>query len=335
MAAVTSTSDVSAINEVSRLLFIYVGSGLFVFGTIGACANLCLFTTHRYRQIPCSLFIWMGALIDLIVLCNALFLYRILNTSLQYDPAASSMVLCKIRVYLIDALLPVPVWCVCFSTFDRFCITSRSANRRGWSTLKRARIMVATLLLICFTYRLPDLYYLSVIPTADRPICNFSPSVSVYTSIHSYLTFPVLLTTVPLALLIILSLLTRTNLRRFTAQQMGAQRERQVTVMVLLQAAGVSCIIPYTTYIFYLLATRTMTKSAYRMAVENLYYQIALLCFYAQYALTFYIYLLASSEVRRSIQVRWEMLRGRFNVANRITPTNVTPNNNGVGTTTS
>jgi hypothetical protein len=80
------------------------------------------------------------------------------------------------------------------------------------------------------------------------------------------------------------------------------------------------------------LATGTTMKSAYRMAVENLYYQIAVLCFYAQYALTFYIYFLASSEVRRCVRLRWEMVLGKVNITNRATPTNAAANNNGIAT---
>jgi hypothetical protein len=280
MSTVTSSlSTASALNEISRLLFIYVGSGLFLMGIVGCCANIYLFNMRRYRKIPCSLLMWVGTVFDLIVLCIALFFYRILNTTLQYYWMASSLFLCKAYVYLLDALLPVPIWCVCLSAFDRFCMTSRNVARRQWSTPKRSRIMVTTLIVICLIYRLPDLYYLGIVSTVTTPICAFVPSVSIYTNIHSYFTFPVLITTAPMALLIILSFGIRANLRLLTAQQTRARLERQMTLMVLLQAMGAVCVVPYTVYIVYSLATRTVIKSEYQSAVENLVYQCVLLCF--------------------------------------------------------
>ena len=265
---------------------------------------------------------WTGALTDLLFLGGPFLLVRLPNTILRSDYMAPSILLCKVRMYLIGIVLPVPIWCICFSAFDRFCITSRDATRRGWSTPKRARIMIVTLVAIWFAYRSPDLYYSTFIPIPGAPLCYFSPTNSVYVQIQTYFTFPALVTTAPMSILFILSLRTRGNLRQFTAQQTGGRLERQMTLMVLLQALGVACLVPYTVNLFYTLATKSTPKDDYRLAKENLFSQLATLCFYAHYASPFYIYLIASSDVRRNVRFGWYKILGRAIPPNEIHPTN-------------
>ena len=318
----TPVSLATTLNEFSRLLFIYAGSIVCFFGIIGSCANLVIFGTRRYRQSPCALFIWSGALVDLIYLCGPLMLVRLPNTVLRSDYMAPHIIICKIRLYLSDALLAIPIWCICLSAFDRFCVTSRNATRRGWSTPKRSRITIASLVISWLVYRSPDLYYATYINTYGNPLCYFSPTNSVYVQIQTYFTFPVLVTTAPMALLLLFSLKTRANLRMFTAQQTGGRLERQMTLMVLLQALGVACVIPYALNIFYTFATRSVAKHEFRLAVENLAYQIIIVSFYAHYASPFYIYLIASSDVRRSVRSGWYKMLGKKLPQNQVHPSN-------------
>ena len=144
-----------------------------------------------------------------------------------------------------------------------------------------------------------------------------------YVQIQTYFTFPVLATTAPMAVLLLLSLRTRANLRLFTAQQMGGRLERQMTLMVLLQALGVACVIPYALNIFYSFATKSVVKDDYRLAVENLAYQIIVVSFYAHYASPFYIYLIASSDVRRSVRYGMYKILGKKPPQNQVHPSHV------------
>ncbi len=315
---------VAALNELSRQLLIYGGFCLSLVGIVGSCANLYLFTRRRYQQHSCSLFILTGTFFDLIVLCIALLAQRTLNQVLRYDYMASNLFLCKTRLYLIDAFLPMPVWCLCLAAFNRYCITSRDAGRRQWCTAKRSRIMAAVLVVSYAIYRSPDIYYLNSFYTNGQVTCNFPPSSFIYTNLQIYFSIPVLLTTAPLTVLTILTIRTRANLRLFAAQQRGARIERQLTSMVLLQTICAACVIPYTINVFYSTSTKTITKSEYRTAVENLITQIVTLGFYIQYASAFYIYLIASSDVRRSVQFGWQKVQGKLCMVNRIAPVNTT-----------
>jgi len=90
--------------------------------------------------------------------------------------------------------------------------------------------------------------------------------------------------------------------------------------MVLLQTLCAACVIPYTINTFYSTSTKTITKSQYRTAVENLITQIVTLGFYIQYSSAFYIYLIASSDIRRSVQLGWHKVQGKLCKVNRIAP---------------
>lgn len=119
---------------------------------------------------------------------------------------------------------------------------------------------------------------------------------------HSDFTFPVLVNTVPLSLLAILALHTRANLRLFTVRHTISRMEQQMTSMILLQTLSASCLIPYAINFFYTAITRFVRKSEYQAAVENCITQIVTLGFYAHYASGFYIYLIASRDVRRHVR---------------------------------
>ena len=296
------SSTIDVINNFSRQLFMYGGLCISVVGIAGSCSNIYLFTRPRYRRVPCTIFVLIGSLADILILCLGLILYRFINQVLQYDLSAFNLYVCKARLYLVDAFLPVPIWCICLSALNRFCITSRHVMQRRWGTQKRSQRMIVILLLISTFYRLPDLYYVNIFFTNGRLNCIIAPSAIIYFNVQTYFTFPVLVTTVPLSLLAIFALHTRANIRLFTVRDTISRMEQQMTAMILLQTLGASCLIPYTINFFYTAITRFMRKSEYQAAVENCITQIVTLGFYAHYASGFYIYLIASRDVRRHVR---------------------------------
>ena len=309
--------SVTVLNNVSRQLLIYGGFFLCFAGIIGSCASLYVFTRPRYRRAPCCVFILTGAVFDLILLIIALLTYRTVNQILQYDPFLSCLYLCKARLYVIDTCVSVPIWCICFATFNRYCITSRDSSQRHWCSFRRSVTMATSLVLAFVIYRAPDLYHADVFLFNGRRFCDISPSAPIYRGIQIYFTFPVLLTTAPLILIIVLAVGTRAHLRLFITARTSARLEQQITSMVLLQAISATCLIPYTINLFYSTVTSTAAKTDYRVAVENLVTKIVTLGFYAHYASGFYIYLLASRDIRRSVRCRWRKISDRLHFTRR------------------
>ena len=234
---------------------------------------------------------------------------------------ASSVFVCKTRLFLIDVCLPLPIWCTCLSSLNRACITSRNATHRQWFTRKRSQILVVSLIFSSIVWRLPDIYYLEPMLANGRFTCFYVSPAFIYTNVYIYFFLPILLTTAPLIVLAILTLQTRANLRSFTAQQRAARMEQQITSMILLQALSAASIIPYTINSFYSAITKGQTRDAYRVAVENMVTQIVTLCFYIYYSSGFYINLVASSDFRQSVRAGWLRIRGKAPRGNRVVPT--------------
>jgi hypothetical protein len=186
--------------------------------------------------------------------------------------------------------------------------------------------MIACLIIIFFVYRSPDLLYADAVVNNGRLACIISPSSYSYRQLQIYFSFPFLYTTVPLILILTLVILTQANLRSFLAIRTSARMEQQKTSMVLLQALGVACLIPYAITLFYSTIRGTGVKSDYQLAVENLITQIVTLGFYAHSASAFYIYLLASSDIRRCVQRGWHRIKGKSNFVNRVAHTCQTNN---------
>lgn len=109
------------------------GLCLSIVGIAGSCSNIHLFTRSRYRRVSCTIFVLIGSLADILILCLGLILNRFINQVLQYDLSAFNLYVCKARLYLVDVFLPVPVWCICLSALNRFCITSRHVIQRQWA----------------------------------------------------------------------------------------------------------------------------------------------------------------------------------------------------------
>ncbi len=84
---------------IGRYLNIYLGSFMFIAGLIGSSINIWLFTRHCFRKSPCSRFILVSSIFDIIHLIVALFL-RILAEGFDIDPASLTVIGCRIRYYL-------------------------------------------------------------------------------------------------------------------------------------------------------------------------------------------------------------------------------------------
>jgi hypothetical protein len=90
---------IEQLSSIGRYLNIYLGSFMFIAGLLGSCINLWLFTRHYFRKSPCSRFIVVSSVFDIIHLIVALF-FRILADGFNIDPASSSVMGCRIRYYL-------------------------------------------------------------------------------------------------------------------------------------------------------------------------------------------------------------------------------------------
>ncbi|CAF3712271.1 unnamed protein product [Rotaria sp. Silwood1] len=82
-----------------------------VFGTFGNLFNIIIFTRRSLCNNPCSVYFLAGSIANFFVMYVAL-LTRYLATSWNLDPAATNMIWCKIRYFLIYPPLCLVLWFV-------------------------------------------------------------------------------------------------------------------------------------------------------------------------------------------------------------------------------
>ncbi|CAF4841233.1 unnamed protein product [Rotaria sp. Silwood1] len=83
-----------------------------VFGTFGNLFNIIIFTRRSLCNNPCSVYFLAGSIANFFVMYVAL-LTRYLATSWNLDPAATNMIWCKIRYFLIYPPLCLVLWGCC------------------------------------------------------------------------------------------------------------------------------------------------------------------------------------------------------------------------------
>ncbi len=130
------------------------------------------------------------------------------------------------------------------------------------------------------SYYLPHLYFF--VPSDVGYVCYISsPNYNIFTA---YFTNLIVQNIAPLFILLTLCLLTRTNLRSFTACRLRTELERQMTSLVLRQAFSVTLLVPSTINIVVVLATTGQDKSVWQTGVESLITQTVTTIFNVYYS---------------------------------------------------
>ncbi|CAF0901797.1 unnamed protein product [Adineta steineri] len=108
---------------------------------VGNCGNLIIiivFSQRGRRTNPCSLYLLFGAIANIVNVNIAII--PLINALLNPpDPFTQSLVLCRVRGYLIHISNHYFRTLVILACIDRYAMTSMRASIRNWSSLKVAR----------------------------------------------------------------------------------------------------------------------------------------------------------------------------------------------------
>jgi len=123
----TSLVDLTSILNSILWSFYYVFLPIcFIFGNIGNCLNLIIFSQRSSRTNSCLLYFLSASIINIFILNFSLVL-RILRGVWNIDPAVQFVWFCRLRTYLINVLFLSYRCSILFVCIDRMCASSRSA----------------------------------------------------------------------------------------------------------------------------------------------------------------------------------------------------------------
>jgi len=92
-------TSVAELISITKIVSICGYSTLLIAGLIGSCANLYVFSRQRVNRNPCSSYILVASLFDLLNISFSVTT-RLMADGFAYDPFALNSIGCRIRTYL-------------------------------------------------------------------------------------------------------------------------------------------------------------------------------------------------------------------------------------------
>lgn len=293
------SSEIQKLSDIAENLFAYVGLSIFILGTFGNLINIISFSRlTSLKTLASSLFLLVSFIASQTVLTLGL-LTRVIRGFSGIDPLYTSVGLCKARWYIRTVAGAVSLTCVSFAAIDRYFLSCHEIHRHHWITLKRARW--AIFISFCFWAGVFSTY--AIYYTSPKPLsCQIAdPFFSYFASYFNLFHYSLL----PLSVITTFCYLTWRNLgQQITTYLRGGRRlYDQVTRILIAQSIGI-CVTSFPNMIWqiYTVSTQTMTKDSFRLAQENLINTICVLIGFSTHAITFYVYLIASSTFRKNVK---------------------------------
>jgi hypothetical protein len=312
-STVADQNEIQELLVIGNLLFAYLGLVILVFGTIGNIINVISFARlESLKTLASSLFLLASFIGSQCVLTFGL-LTRVISGFSGIDPVNTSISICKARWFIRTTGGAVSLTCVCLAAIDRYFLSCYNVRRHRWITIKRARW--AIFFSICFwssVFSSYAVYY--TIPTNSS--CTIAdPIFAYFASCFNLLHYSIL----PLSILTIFCLLTWRNLGQQPATYLrgGVRLYDQVTRMLIAQSIGI-CLTSFPNMIWqiYSVSSTSITKNSLRAAQENLINTICVLVGFSTHAITFYVYLIASSTFRKNVKEMFLRTRRIIPLAN-------------------
>jgi hypothetical protein len=128
----------STLTTVRNEFNLYGSSIFMILGYVGNVFIIILF--GRQRQSACSIYLWSGAIANI--------LYLTLNGFLQIFPydytttTQNALAFCKIYIYIVSVVGQIAKTMIILACADRYLITSDRATFRAFSTPKRAKRII-------------------------------------------------------------------------------------------------------------------------------------------------------------------------------------------------
>ena len=317
---------VDSITMEANELMIIVGLIMFILGSIGNLLSIYVFfmwslshsgpAGHRSNQTNNSpLYLFVSSIANLIIIIYAL-LTRILFDGFNHTITTSNIfLLCKFRYFTLHTLDLISIVCFCLATFDRYLITSRSVQMRQRSTTKKKTMLIILGIIILFSlHSIPIGIYFNLTTTGQ---CVLNDPIYSYYYLFAFQV--VLRGIIPIIVLSILGPLTFRNLRILQHQTHGhSNHDKQISRMLLFMSfAIVVSSIPYCIeQIYDVMFAQT---SSGQSSTPFLFHVIAMILFYTNPVLSFYIYFFSTPNFRHQIQKMFHRNQHVFPVAHEQT----------------
>ena len=122
-------------------LFVYVGYFTVTVGLMGNLMNIVVFTQLKlFRRNQSAFYLTVASIADS---CQLIFPISadITATAFDFDPTRTSLLWCKLHVYLAKVTRIISTIIICFAAIDQYLSTNYNPNMRRLSTLNLAQYL--------------------------------------------------------------------------------------------------------------------------------------------------------------------------------------------------
>ncbi|CAF1592573.1 unnamed protein product [Rotaria magnacalcarata] len=319
MSSSSDAGNIAALNNASMQLNRYFGIFILLFGILGNTMNVCVLSQRALRSNPCA-WLFLASSIAYGIGLVAGLLSRPLSTW-SADLTSENPFLCKLRAGLLFSAISVGSWLIMLATADRWLSSSPNSNLRKRSTLKNAQTN-AIVVSICVTLVEAQNFYCFDANLTNTPLKCYTKTV--WCSVLNDLSLALITILCPLILMILFSTMTILNIRSSRSRLQPMQNtadgptghstmignnatvveqkkmDRRLSIMLFVQIFLICLLsLPLASIKLYTTMTRSLTKSALQITIENFAFNVFLLVFYLSCGMPFYIYLLSGGRLFR------------------------------------
>jgi hypothetical protein len=138
---------VDTLTVISILLIRITTPIIIVFGIIGNLLNIVILTRSVLLKHACSYYFLALAFTDLFV-SSFILTINYLAMGYQIDLSTTSLISCKLIRYVSNTSALLSTNFIVLASIDRYCASSSNMNRRKFSSLKFARLVI--IFVLCF-----------------------------------------------------------------------------------------------------------------------------------------------------------------------------------------
>lgn len=312
---------------IANNLMIILGIIACIFGLIGNCLNICVFSiwyhsrknskrcNNSNRTSNSSLYLLTSSLANIIIIIYPL-LTRILFDGYQYRVTRTNvLILCKLRYYALHTFDLISLTCICMATFDRYLLSSRKVRLRQMSTTRqRTKLILLFILILIGSHSIPLIIYYDVSDNGECVI--FSIRYSYY---YLYVFQVSLHGIIPIIFLSIFGLLTFKQLKIIRKHNPSnhLNTDRQLAHMLLLISIGI--ILSSTPRCIERIYQVLSSDKNYEYSSKFfLYHVISSILYYTNSISSFYVFYISTPNFRNQVRNLFSNNRNNSDIINNL-----------------
>ncbi|CAF2966536.1 unnamed protein product [Rotaria sp. Silwood2] len=305
----------TSIAQVQRIITLYGLSTFLFFGTLGNFLLFCVLIQRTHRRNSCSLYLLSITIVNFILIqCTVPFT---VYSATIVEKQEISLIWCKTRSYIFNALLMLYRWYKMAACLDRAAMCSRNVRIRSFS---QTHVACRAILIITFVWLLIPIH-LAIYFRIEFDRCI--PQSGTYAKIFSVYSI-VACGWPPPIVMIICGIISYRNLKKIRGRivsrnvdnnhvkgdviklnrQRISRRDQQLTILIIYEVIlyVITCL-PFSINITYLTITSNYPKTPDRIRIESFItlFSSPFLVIINSCA-PFYLYLVVSSKFRQDFR---------------------------------